>query len=200
MSWQAKGGSGKTTTTINLAGALYEIGKKVFVADMDIDKPDAFYWLEKNEQNKIPYSEVKKREFKTLISQLDKEYDYIIMDTPPNLGDSAIQAISLADFLIIPMQPSGMDYDHALDTKELSSKLGIESKFAINRFRKGTKDSLELLNSFKEDGFKNYFTLLVDFVGAESNGMYIGDYKNNSAGHLEAKKFANEVIEWVEGK
>ena len=197
---QSKGGSGKTTTTINLAGALHEKGYSVFVADLDVDKPDAFMWLEKNEVNTIDFDEIKKRDFKKRIEELDKEYEYIIMDTPPNLGDSAIQALSLSDYLIIPMQPSGMDYGHAMDTKELAGRLGIRSKFSINRYRKGTKDSKEILASFDHNGFKNYFTLLVDFVAAESKGLYIGNYKPNAKAHIEAQNFVNEVIEWVGGK
>jgi chromosome partitioning protein len=196
---QAKGGSGKTTTTINLSCALHEKGKKVFIADMDIDKPDACCWLEKSDANTIPFDEVKKRDFKRKLEELDSQYDYIIMDTPPNLGDSAIQAISLADYLIIPMQPSGMDYGHALDTKELASRLGIKTKYSVNRYRKGTNDSKEIVDSFGDDGFKQCFTLLVDFVGAESKGLYIGDYKPKSRAHIEAVKFADEVLEWVEG-
>lgn len=196
---QAKGGSGKTTTTINLAGALVEMGKKVFVADMDIDKPDAFEWLSKNPNNAIPFSEISKRDFKSKIQSLDSEYDYIIMDTPPNLGDTAIQAISLADYLIIPMQPSGMDYGHAMDTKTLAERIGVKSKFSINRFRKGTKDSKEIVNSFINDGLKSFFTLSVDYVGAESNGMYIGDYKKGSKSHIETKNMASEVLSWING-
>jgi cellulose biosynthesis protein BcsQ len=98
------------------------------------------------------------------------------------------------------MQPSGMDYGHAMDTQDLAKKLNIESKFSINRYRSGTKDSQEILKSFGNNGFKNYFTLLVDFVAAENHGLYIGNYKPNGKAHKEAKNFANEVIQWVEKK
>ena len=41
---QSKGGSSKTTTAVNLCGALIEKGYKAVVADMDKDKPDAINW------------------------------------------------------------------------------------------------------------------------------------------------------------
>lgn len=41
---QSKGGSCKTTTAINLAGAIKQRSHTVIVCDMDKDKPDACEW------------------------------------------------------------------------------------------------------------------------------------------------------------
>ena len=37
---QQKGGSGKTTTSLNIAGSLKEQGFRVAICDMDKDKPE----------------------------------------------------------------------------------------------------------------------------------------------------------------
>ena len=45
---QSKGGSCKTTTAINLGGALIEKGFKTVVIDLDLQKPDALNWAAKS--------------------------------------------------------------------------------------------------------------------------------------------------------
>jgi chromosome partitioning protein len=43
---QTKGGATKTTSSVNILGALLELGKKTLLCDMDKDKPDAIYWAD----------------------------------------------------------------------------------------------------------------------------------------------------------
>ena len=41
-----------------------------------------------------------------VLLNLDKEYDFIVIDTPPSMGKLTLQAISIADDLIVPIEPS----------------------------------------------------------------------------------------------
>ena len=47
---QTKGGATKTTSSINILGALLEKGKKAILCDMDKDKPDAINWARQGER------------------------------------------------------------------------------------------------------------------------------------------------------
>jgi chromosome partitioning protein len=52
---QAKGGACKTTTAVNLAGALIEKGYKTIVVDIDTNKPDASVWAKVSSDNKLSF-------------------------------------------------------------------------------------------------------------------------------------------------
>lgn len=63
------------------------------------------------------YKERIQNPIKTLgnaIKRIESNYDYIIMDCPPNLGDLVLNAIVYSDYIIIPINPDGFGSD-ALD-------------------------------------------------------------------------------------
>lgn len=51
------------------------------------------------------------RVLKRTIESIERDYDYIIMDAPPNLGEIVLNAIFYADGIIVPVQvdPFGLD-------------------------------------------------------------------------------------------
>ena len=51
---------------------------------------------------------------KQTVDNLDEEYDFVLMDCPPNLGDLVINATRCADYILIPVQPEPFAMD-ALD-------------------------------------------------------------------------------------
>lgn len=104
-----KGGSGKTTTALNLAVAAQLAGKSVLLVDLD---PQA---------SATAWSRV--RADKTLLVQpthpaglLDlqrvsneQRVDWLIIDTAAQTDSNAAEAVEVADFVLIPCRPSIMD-------------------------------------------------------------------------------------------
>ncbi len=195
---QQKGGSGKTTTSVNLAGGLRECGYKVLITDMDKDKPDAWSWAAKSESMKDIAIQIDEKQAREELSKLKLIYDFIIIDTPPNFQTAALKAALLADLVIIPTAPSGMDLSGLLEAKELAQTADRPYKLLANRVIKNTVMGRSLLQVLEEDGhgFETCIPQSTKFVEAESQGLYIGEYEPHGNAHHAVKQVCKEVLDF----
>ena len=193
---QQKGGSGKTTTCVNIAGSLKEMGYKVAICDMDKDKPDAWSWAVKNDSMKNMVYQIDEKQARDQITKLKSHHDYIIIDTPPNFQTAALKAALLADLVIIPTAPSGMDLSGLMEAKDLAMTAGRPFKLLANRIVKNTTMSRSLLSVLfeeKENAFRVNISQSVKFVEAEAEGLYIGEYAKGSILHKQLKRLGKEI-------
>src|ERR1051326_241416 len=124
-----KGGSGKTTLSMQLAGTLARRGRKVMVVDAD-PQGTATRWAASAEDDKpFPASVVGlsaasakvHREVKKFVD----DYRYIIIDCPP-AADSPVpqSALLVADLALVPVIPSPLDMWAAVGIREVISNVG----------------------------------------------------------------------------
>ncbi|MFN3716223.1 MAG: AAA family ATPase [Thiobacillus sp.] len=96
-----KGGSGKTTLSINLAGGLASQGKRVAMLDLDRQK-SATTWLAMRDMA-LPDIDLLQDGQKT-------DADWLVIDSPAGLhGKSLERALKLAHKVIVPIAPSLFD-------------------------------------------------------------------------------------------
>ena len=93
-----RGGVGKTTTTMHLATAMAEMGKKVLAVDFDSQKNLADLYEEKACEFDFVSSDL-------FSSKMAEKYDYVLIDTEPGLGVSTLEALTMADEVLIPVVP-----------------------------------------------------------------------------------------------
>ena len=114
---QQKGGVGKTTLAINIAGEFRARGNKVIVIDAD---PQA---------SSVAWAAPRKLNFEVradlLASQSVSQWmrnvlklpaDIVIIDTPAGIGTVFRAAIDAADLIIVPCGPSSLDLNAARHT------------------------------------------------------------------------------------
>ena len=125
-----KGGSGKTTLSINLAVLWSNSQYRVAVIDADNQKSLTF-WLE---ARKKYYGEdnigidVYPFEASTIIESVKKikrKYDFIIIDSPPSITFDTIQILQSVDRVYVPVLQSPIDLMETIK-KVLSIGLRLE--------------------------------------------------------------------------
>ena len=153
-----KGGVGKTTLAMNMAAGLTRRGSCI-VVDADPQR-SATMWIELSDSlREFPARVVPAEdEIKKQIIQLQTEFDYIVIDCPPEIkSDSTISAIEISQILLIPLLPSPMDLWASTRIEELIKRVQrvnptisafvvlnqIEPRSAMSR---GMDDALQEIN------------------------------------------------------
>jgi chromosome partitioning protein len=109
-----KGGSGKTTTSMNVAAALGLRGLRVLVVDADPQSSATRWYAMAPEAQPFPATVVNLAEARDKIGKTIKDhlenYDVIVIDCPPNLESPVtLSVMLLADLAIAPILPSAID-------------------------------------------------------------------------------------------
>lgn len=103
-----KGGSGKTTLAVNLARALYECGQKVLLVDSD-PQGSARDWQAADRGNPVPLVALDRPNNLQTVRTLRSGHDCVIIDGAAKLETMLAATVKIAEFVLIPVQPSPYD-------------------------------------------------------------------------------------------
>ncbi|MDD4881135.1 MAG: ParA family protein [Gallionellaceae bacterium] len=114
-----KGGAGKSTLAMLLAGSLADQGRRVLVADADTQNT-SLRWASAGEGFPAEVEDVSGEDklHKHLKKRLDN-YDYIVIDTPPAAtAPVTASALRIAHLALVPVIPSPPDMWASLRIRE----------------------------------------------------------------------------------
>ena len=200
---QKKGGATKTTTALNLAGALMEKGFSVRIADMNTEQQSALKWAKRGNifKNKVIF--ISDKEVKQGLDNIKKEkIDFIILDLPPELSMKALKAAMLADFCLVPCQASTLDLESAEETIEFLETIKKPFWLFPSNIKKGTSIGKKLPDTLRQLGNTIDIPIhnKVSIVEAAMLGEWIGKYKPKSEEHLEYRRLAEKVVQIAKGE
>lgn len=169
---QQKGGSGKTTLTINLAAAAclereLKGGHRTLILDIDPQASAADWRLTVPPESPLQELEVKtwpKALNVPTFDSLTADFDYVFIDCPGRGDALANTAAALADVVLVPLQPGALDFyatERTLAGVDLADDLGKGFRrraplrlIVLNRVPQGTQLAKEAEEGLKTAGLK----------------------------------------------
>lgn len=186
---QRKGGAGKTTLAVNVAGELANRGHTVALIDAD-PQASAYTWsrprrLGFSVRASIP---VGWKAIAWIKGIYKSNTDFVLIDTPPELGDTFKLCVELSDLLLIPCGPSSLDINATGQTLTRIRELcrgGVEPPEALvvpTRVDVSTPEGQQLAGELSGYGFgvSNVVSFDMSYVRAYAMGQSVADFAPRS--------------------
>jgi chromosome partitioning protein len=126
-----KGGTGKTTIGIGLAVAAERAGKTALIVDLD-PQSSACNWKDRREGETPIVTDSQPPRLAALLATAEEQgVDFVIIDTPARLEQSALAAAKCADLVLIPCRASPEDLQTITSTQEIIRLAGDKPAFAV---------------------------------------------------------------------
>ena len=207
-----KGGAGKSTLTMQLAGTLGRRGMKVLVVDADSQGTATRWATAAADETPFPAAvmglSAAGGKVHREVAKFAEDYEVIVIDCPPAVDSPVPQsALLIADLALIPVIPSPPDLWAAIGIRDLVEHIGtinetLAARLVINDLEPRTtlaKEALEILPAFNVPVARVYLHHRTAYRQSAAFGGTVHDLGNKAIAAIrEINALTDEVITLLE--
>ena len=204
---QQKGGAGKTTLAVHLALAWAAAGKRVALIDIDPQASLSTWFRVRHERRsgavETPIEAVAVGGWRVAaeVERQAKSHDVVLIDSPPHAETEARIAVRAAELVLVPVQPSPMDFWATKPTLDLARAEKVPALLVLNRVPARAKLTGAMLEAYQALDVPLAETRIgnrVALAAALNEGQGILEYDPASAAAGEIVALATEVLQRAE--
>ena len=200
-----KGGVGKTTLSVNVAGCLARQGHRVLLIDAD-KQGSATTWASLREDAPFQVVSMARANMARDALKLAQDYDHTIIDGPPHAEEIARSCIVASDFVALPIEPSGLStWASDLTVRQVKEaqefKPSLKCGFVVSRKIGKTVIGRDIRNMAAEAGLpilESEIEQRVAFAEGMTMGQTIFEWAGESNAAREIEHLTKEIERYVE--
>lgn len=199
-----KGGVGKTTLALNLAGEWARRGGRVLLIDAD-PQGSALDWSQQREHEGLPrlfgVVGLARDTLHREAPELAQGADYVVIDGPPRVASLMRSALLAADLVLIPVQPSPLDGWASAEMLALLNEARIyrpelTARFVLNRCGARTmlaRETAETLAEHDPPALVPTIGQRVAFAVAAQSGRLVSELDGDTLAAREIAVLADAI-------